>query len=158
MDERTAQTPVSRRELLKALAASGIALTAVASLPARWVKPFVEAGLLPAHAQGSICAKLFANNYPPNCFTPGSCQGFDSGWLMSYLPQDLKIIDVEFTAGGLGCADPIRYGWGPDRPGYFWLYFNQADFQFCTEYRATMIVTFEGGCIGVFDTHSSITK
>ena len=42
--------PLSRREFLKlTLGASGVAL--VASLPADWAKPVVEAALLPPHAQ-----------------------------------------------------------------------------------------------------------
>ncbi len=46
---------VNRREALKALAAAGGALTAAAFLPGRWTKPLVESGVLPAHAQGSVC-------------------------------------------------------------------------------------------------------
>ena len=45
--------PVSRREILKALAAGGGALAAAAFLPGRWAKPVVESGVLPAHAQSS---------------------------------------------------------------------------------------------------------
>ena len=40
----------SRRQLLKALAATGGA-AAITVLPGRWVRPVVEAGALPAHAQ-----------------------------------------------------------------------------------------------------------
>ena len=47
------ETNLSRRELLKALAAAGGALGAAAFLPGKWTKPLVEAGVLPAHAQGT---------------------------------------------------------------------------------------------------------
>ncbi|MBN1148645.1 MAG: twin-arginine translocation signal domain-containing protein [Anaerolineales bacterium] len=47
--------PLSRREALKALAASSGALAAAAFLPARWTRPVVQAGVLPAHAQASQC-------------------------------------------------------------------------------------------------------
>jgi hypothetical protein len=44
---------VGRRELLKALTATGGAVTAAALLPGKWTRPVVEVGLLPAHAQTS---------------------------------------------------------------------------------------------------------
>ncbi|MBN1148033.1 MAG: twin-arginine translocation signal domain-containing protein [Anaerolineales bacterium] len=56
MDETKAtpeETNLSRRELLKALAAAGGALGAAAFLPGKWAKPLVEAGVLPAHAQAT---------------------------------------------------------------------------------------------------------
>ena len=42
---------ISRRQLLKAMAATGGAVSASSLLPGKWVKPVVEAGVLPAHAQ-----------------------------------------------------------------------------------------------------------
>ncbi len=52
-----AQEPtLGRRDLLKALAAGGAAVTAASLLPGKWVKPMVEAGVLPAHAQTSDLA------------------------------------------------------------------------------------------------------
>jgi hypothetical protein len=47
------QQTLSRGEALKALAAMGGAAAASALLPEKWVKPVVEAGVLPAHAQSS---------------------------------------------------------------------------------------------------------
>lgn len=44
---------LGRRELLKALAATGSAVVASSMLPNQWTKPVIEAGVLPAHAQGS---------------------------------------------------------------------------------------------------------
>ncbi|MBN1148557.1 MAG: twin-arginine translocation signal domain-containing protein [Anaerolineales bacterium] len=54
------QTPLSRRELLKTLAASGGALAAAAFLPAKWTRPVVQAGVLPAHAQATFCDYIVA--------------------------------------------------------------------------------------------------
>ncbi len=45
---------LSGREVLKALAAIGGAAAASALLPEAWIKPVVEAGVVPAHAQASI--------------------------------------------------------------------------------------------------------
>jgi hypothetical protein len=45
---------LSRRELLKALAATAGATAAAAFLPANWAKPVIKAGVLPAHAQATM--------------------------------------------------------------------------------------------------------
>jgi hypothetical protein len=45
---------MGRRQLLKLLAATSGAAAASGSLPDRWLKPVVEVGVLPAHAQGSL--------------------------------------------------------------------------------------------------------
>ena len=45
---------LGRRQLLKTLIATGGAVAASALLSSKWVKPIIEAGVLPAHAQGSI--------------------------------------------------------------------------------------------------------
>lgn len=42
-----------RRELLKALGATGAAVTAATSIPGAWAKPVIEIGYLPVHAQSS---------------------------------------------------------------------------------------------------------
>lgn len=45
--------PVSRRTMLKIIAAAGGGTAASFALPGKWVKPFVRAGVLPVHAQTS---------------------------------------------------------------------------------------------------------
>lgn len=50
-EEETPNETLSRRQLLKTLAATGGAVSASSLLPGKWVKPVVEVGLLPAHAQ-----------------------------------------------------------------------------------------------------------
>ncbi len=44
---------LNRRDLLKVLAATGGGLAAAAFVPGKWLKPVVEAGVLPAHAQAT---------------------------------------------------------------------------------------------------------
>jgi hypothetical protein len=54
-DQRSTRPEMlSRGEALKALAAIGGAAAASALLPEKWVKPVVEAGIVPAHAQSSV--------------------------------------------------------------------------------------------------------
>ncbi len=52
--ESNTQQKLSRREVLKTIIAGSGALAATAFLPSRWIKPVVEAGVLPAHAQSSV--------------------------------------------------------------------------------------------------------
>jgi hypothetical protein len=49
---------LNRRELLKVLAAAGGGLVASAFLPGKWLKPVVEAGVLPAHAQATDTLRI----------------------------------------------------------------------------------------------------
>lgn len=53
LSEKSLEITLGRRELLKALMAASGAVTAASLVPGEWTKPVVEAGLLPAHAQGS---------------------------------------------------------------------------------------------------------
>jgi hypothetical protein len=46
---------ISRRELLKTMAALGGAVAASSLLPEKWSQPQVGVGALPAHAQSSLC-------------------------------------------------------------------------------------------------------
>jgi hypothetical protein len=52
--EETPRETLGRRQLLKAIAATGGAVAASTLLPGEWAKPVVEVGVLPAHAQISL--------------------------------------------------------------------------------------------------------
>lgn len=49
---------VGRRDALKILAASAGAVLGAAALPGEWMKPVVETGVLPVHAQASVSIVL----------------------------------------------------------------------------------------------------
>lgn len=51
--EASDEVKMSRRRLLKAIAATGGAVAASTLLPGKWTKPVVEVGVLPLHAQVS---------------------------------------------------------------------------------------------------------
>ncbi len=51
--EASPKETLGRRQLLKAIAATGGAVAASSLLPGEWAKPVVEVGVLPAHAQVS---------------------------------------------------------------------------------------------------------
>ncbi len=68
----TRQQVINRREALKALAGIGGAAAASALVPEKWVKPVVEAGVLPAHAQSSIICN------PP--YSIAGCSITDYSW------------------------------------------------------------------------------
>jgi hypothetical protein len=80
----TREQELSRREVLKALAAIGGAAAASSFLPEKWVKPVVETGVLPAHAQSSVCS-------PP--FTFDQCADGFAGWSTTPSPIPTLLID-----------------------------------------------------------------
>jgi hypothetical protein len=49
---------LNRRELLKVLTSGGVAIAAASFLPAKWLKPVIEAGVLPAHAQATPTLRI----------------------------------------------------------------------------------------------------
>ncbi len=65
------QIIIGRRDLLRTLVATGTGMAINSVLPYQWLKPIVEAGVLPAHAQTSLntldrLARLSEQNSPPN--------------------------------------------------------------------------------------------
>ena len=61
MEKTTESVKISRRKLLKLLAAGGGSLAALAVLPNKWVKPILGSGILPLHASTSSVAPVVSN-------------------------------------------------------------------------------------------------
>jgi hypothetical protein len=76
--EEQREREVARRRLLKTLVAAGGVFTASSVLPAKWLRPLVEMGMLPSHAQASgtprpLCYTATPSHTPsvsPTCYTP----------------------------------------------------------------------------------------
>ena len=64
-EEEHQQQTVSRRKLLKVLSATGGTVAATLLLPSKWIKPVVEVGVLPVHAQATLVAPATPTPLPP---------------------------------------------------------------------------------------------
>ena len=80
---------ISRRQALKTLLAAAGGIGASAFLPSRWVKPVVQSGVLPVHAQAS--ASYMLDN-----------DGFDR--ILAYIPEPTVATGVKHL------ASPVRKG------------------------------------------------
>jgi len=123
---------LNRRELLKVLAAAGGGLAAAAFLPGKWLKPVVEAGVLPAHAQATetlTLVNLLVEEIPrrtnPNrrdAPWSGSVQynddlckvGIESTQLIGSCPS---LIDWSVSSPGGSCSGTFNFE--------FWAYCNE---------------------------------
>jgi hypothetical protein len=130
---------VNRRELLKALTASGGGLLAAAFLPGKWARPVVEAGLLPAHAQGSCTVPLEL----VSPISPCSNCPYGNVAHISYSPSTPIPTSVVVFYGTVGVPSVL----GVDKPGFFDVYFALP----ATPPPSNMIyidVAFDNGCTG----------
>ncbi len=81
----TRRQMISRREALQALASIGGAAAASAFLPEKWIKPEIEMGVLPAHAQASL---------PNSPYTIRQCDDYSTHW---YTEPDLILTVVSMA-------------------------------------------------------------
>ncbi len=139
---KTGRQALSRREVLKALAAGGGALAASAFLPARWVKPAIQAGVLPAHAQASLCNVQVTIRRASDC---ANCPGGNIAYC-SYTPTGSPPVSLSASYGGLGVPSTLNLG----TAGHF-------DFDFALPGVPTQThilhieVTFQNGCTASAD-------
>ena len=90
-------TTNGRRRLLKMLAAGGVASVA---LPEKWVKPVVDAVIVPAHAQGSIFVinGIFTNQpITVGSFNPGTLMDRFAGLFISSANAALPACQLDNT-------------------------------------------------------------
>lgn len=85
---------LGRRELLKALAATGSAVVASSMLPNQWTKPVIEAGVLPAHAQGS---KPTATPTPKLIVSPGDADPPSSLYEYRLIEPNKNTIQLSYS-------------------------------------------------------------
>ena len=83
---------ISRRELLKLLAATGGAIAGSSILPNKWTRPLVETGVLPAHAQIS--------ELPTPTPEPSAPLTIRASWEMSQIPIDVDLWVYDPGDGG----------------------------------------------------------
>jgi len=103
--EEATQKTLGRRELLKALAATGGAVTAASMLPGKWAKPVIEAGVLPAHAQASNFLINVANTQNGQAIGGITTTGMEPLW-------DELIVTVQVTPAqaGISITDTVTVG------------------------------------------------
>jgi hypothetical protein len=97
-------SPITRRELLKAILAAGGGLTASAMLPAKWLKPVVKSGVLPVHAQTSIQGRIVL--FPPQT-------GFGDG---TYTLSIMVVVTSELNSFSVS-TDQVGSSFLPGIPG-----------------------------------------
>jgi hypothetical protein len=145
---------LSRRQLLKALAASGGAMAVSAFLPARWLKPQVGAGVLPAHAQSTLtCVTLqFLDEYP--CGQPGNtipCGGFAWIGVFAFQPAGYTPLGIaSFTACGQNVTGDVYYD-AQTQPNRVYVRYNipvGIPPNGCSD--TVLILLFSGGCTGTY--------
>jgi hypothetical protein len=153
----TTENSLSRRELLKALTASGGALVASAFLPDEWTSPVVQSGVLPAHAQSTLCPDIFIKDIH-SCDVPNGIECTDPGnllvyvnWSPSWGSHPVGIV-VQFCDTAM---DIVNISYNPDGPPYYSavVEFSISNFQcdiFPTPVRVT--VTFSRDCVVSADT------
>lgn len=100
------QTSLNRRALLKALAVTGGAVAASTVLPNEWVKPMVDVGVLPLHAQTSPTATAVT---PTPLYSIITCSASNAGGGGTIGPTDTitTFADISSTTAGVNLSRTI---------------------------------------------------
>jgi hypothetical protein len=120
------QGGVSRRGLLKVLAAAGGTAAAAAALPDRWLKPMVQIGATPAHAQTSAPRPILSSLDFDFALMPsppggrGVISPLQIGTRFSYIDPLGEVDDTATLSATLDPCGEILYEDKPlgDLPGY----------------------------------------
>jgi hypothetical protein len=75
MDEKKQSTEITRRKLLKLIAAGGGALAGLTLLPDKWVKPVLGSGVLPVHAASSTTSSPTISSSSATYYTSAPFSG-----------------------------------------------------------------------------------
>jgi len=126
---------------LKALVASGGALAAAAFLPSHWTSPVLHAGVLPALAQGSVCAELVAININL-CGLNDDCHGFSYQMRIEFTPKILVPSQAQ-----LSCFTKVDSSYSYKGDGVLYVYSDLPPG--CLDWQ--LIVTFRDGCVAIWD-------
>lgn len=147
MQSAKSKKSISRRDALKALAATGAGVVAASLLPGKWEKPAMQMGVLPVHAQSSVCNAVveYVTEGPCQSFPQLTCGTFDWVGQFSYTPTNLTPTGVNVDA----CGEPISSSMVVGALGTVYVLVNQADLQ--CEGPRVVSVTFNGGCVGVWE-------
>jgi len=153
----TNKTSLSRRELLKTITASGGALLASALLPDEWTSPVVQSGVLPAHAQSTLCPTIYIKDLH-YCDVPNGIECTDPNNMLLYVnwspswgahPQGIVVQFCDTV------IEIVNISYNPDGPPYYSavVELDLSKFQcdiFPTPVR--VIVTFSRDCVVSVDT------
>jgi hypothetical protein len=143
------QQQISRREVLKALAATSGALAAAAFLPDRWTPPVLQSGVLPAHAQTSVCATV---TLVESGFCEENCPpGYVEWGLFQYDPSNLTPSSVSIQISCFQSTPPtVTVSFENTAPGQVTVYLGYEPGTIGDCYAESITITFREGCIGIW--------
>jgi hypothetical protein len=100
--EVSAETKLSRRRLLKIIAATGGAVAASTLLPSKWARPVIDVGLLPAHAQTSIREAFWTGETERDCCEDHPGYVMQTELYLCFDEKSFPALDFEFSGGTAG--------------------------------------------------------
>jgi hypothetical protein len=105
--EASPKETLGRRQLLKAIAATGGAVAASSLLPGEWAKPVVEVGVLPAHAQVSVAYSMLCDS------EPGGGDISLTDFMITQIQPRLAVVSGSGPLEGISATMTARASQGP---------------------------------------------